>query len=113
MSKLSKDAVLAHHRTQEVFDPAASPDEQAREINVSSLDEEREWLELYCPNGHRLVVEAHEGGSVANCNQCGAKVDYRDAPEPEAETQTVAGSDVADLHEVFDGDHAHGADLQT
>lgn len=48
----------------------------APEPAQSSLDPDRKWFRIHCANGHELVVEAHEGGSRAHCDQCGVWVDY-------------------------------------
>jgi ribosomal protein S27E len=83
---------------------------ELRDINApdhQSLDPDRSWLRVACPQcGHELLVEAHEGGSVADCPHCANRVAYGgyvDEPIPSAPAADGATP-------VAAGDTATGAD---
>lgn len=62
-------------RTVSVPGEAGQPPEQ-RVVHERSLDPERDWARVKCPNSHELVVEMHEGGSETYCPTCGVRFAY-------------------------------------
>lgn len=41
-----------------------------------SLDAKRSWIKVPCPSGHENTVQDHDGGSLAECGECGKKFTY-------------------------------------
>lgn len=77
------------------------------EVRELGLDDKRSWRRVTDANGHDLVVEDHDGGSIAVCDRCGDRVAYGGASLVEPSAPIDAG-DVD--RAVTDGDSGSSAE---
>lgn len=91
MTQLTEGELAAHN-------PPATVKEDGTVVPPPhSLDDTRAWLKVTCPNGHTALVADHEGGSEADCHDCGVRFPYG---QLDVETVEITGSEVASTREV-------------